>query len=234
MDAEVTDTGPTYFYVRDKGKAAAHHWDYITDRSDHALCGHAYEDPSTLGEVARPKQVCRACQDRLPEYLAVWWQKKAHALIGERRSVESELQVALANLEAVKSELDALQKHSDNQRRTLAALQNKMREIKATGGQRTSKPDSTAEGTDVAGVENSEEAAIAAGIAIRRATDALRKLCRERPGAISHHEVLKAMNRSISSLDATQRQMLRVEMNRFGSPLGWARSELRAMGRRVT
>lgn len=243
MDADEMDAGPTYYYVRDKGKAAAHHWDYIADREDHALCGHPYDDPSPLGEVPRPKQVCRACQERLPEYHAMWWQEKAFELLGERCAAEAELRVLESDFETLKTKFADLQEHSDNQRRTLAVLQPKIRDLKAalenatkaSDGRKVTSGSKTPAVVGAAGiVKGSEQAAIAAGVAIRRASDALVQLCQVRPGAISHHEVTEVMNRVIASLDDAQRQLLEAETNRYGSPLAWARAELKAMGRRVT
>ena len=78
---------PPYVYVREKASPAAHHLDYLNDRADEALCGHGYLDPITLGEVTRPKAVCRACQARLPEYHAKWWREQFRALNSEHQAL---------------------------------------------------------------------------------------------------------------------------------------------------
>lgn len=110
---------PPYFYVREKASAAAHHWDYLNDRADEALCGHGYCDPITLGEVPRPKAVCRACQARLPQYHAVWWSERART--------------AYSELEELRAKYNKLEEHSNNQRIHLSVLQKKMQDLNRGG-----------------------------------------------------------------------------------------------------
>ncbi len=113
---------PPYFYVRERTSPAAHHWDYLNDRTDEALCGHGYDDPITLGEVTRPKSVCRACQGRLHEYHAKWWREQSQA-------VSSELEELRAQLDELGARYRKLVEHSNNQRTHLATLQSKLRTI---------------------------------------------------------------------------------------------------------
>jgi hypothetical protein len=70
------------FYVRDKAPAA-HIWDYLKDRSDHALCGHGYVHPVELGEVSRPRSVCRGCQALAPKAEAMRWREIAEQTAAE-------------------------------------------------------------------------------------------------------------------------------------------------------
>jgi hypothetical protein len=107
---------PTYIYIRDRTSTAAHHWDYLNDRSDQALCGHGYVDPITLEEVPRPSAVCGACQARLPEYHAQWWR--------------DQLQAANVQLEELRLKCRKLEERSDNQRKQLSTLPRKMHEAK--------------------------------------------------------------------------------------------------------
>ena len=100
---------PPNFYVREKSSPVAHHWDYLRDRADTALCGHGYVDPITLGEVPRPRSVCRSCQARLPEWEARWWRQRAEEVYEK--------------LEALRKVYDRLAVHADNQRRQLRILQ---------------------------------------------------------------------------------------------------------------
>ena len=91
---------PPYFYVREKSAATAHHWDYLRDRANTALCGHGYVDPITLGEVARPRSVCRACQARLSEWEAKWWRQRADEIseeLGVLRRAYDELAIKVDN-----------------------------------------------------------------------------------------------------------------------------------------
>lgn len=103
-------------YVREKASSAAHHWDYLDGRLDRALCGHTYIDPITLGEIERPKAVCRACQARLAVYHASWWHAQAKIARDER--------------DELRRRFRKLTERSDNQRAQLALLQQKMREKK--------------------------------------------------------------------------------------------------------
>lgn len=239
---------PPYFYVRDKGMAAAHHWDYLRDKADEALCGHGYKDPVTLGEIPRPRQVCRACQDRLWEYHAAWWSKRAEELESHARTLDARLQTAHAELLALRSKFDELQKHSTNQRKTLAVLQKKQREVNRSprvvvsvwpgSAKKKPVPSHLDEPEDVVEEPSIQEDAakpiVAAEIALMKATDAVRQLCQERSGAISHNDVIQSLDKVLKSMDRSQRVMLKAEFRRYGSGLEWARSQLAVMGRRMT
>jgi hypothetical protein len=74
---------PPHVYVRDRTSFAAHHRDYLNDRSDEALCGHKYVDPITVGETGRPSDVCPACDARVSEYHARWWRDQYRAANSE-------------------------------------------------------------------------------------------------------------------------------------------------------
>lgn len=86
------------YYVKDAG--IGHHWDYLTDRHDHALCGHAYVNPDDLGPQ-RPPRMCRRCQAKLPEWELVWWKRQALA-------AEPALERLHAKVEAQAAELRRL------------------------------------------------------------------------------------------------------------------------------
>ena len=244
----ISEDGPPYFYVRDKGMAAAHHWDYLRGKADEALCGHGYKDPVTLGEVPRPRQVCRACQDRLSEYHAAWWSKRAEELESHTRTLRARLQTAHSELLALKSKYDELQKHSANQRNTLAVLQKKQSEVNRSrqvvrilGAETIAQkpvPSRLDQPEDVADEpliqEDSAKPVVAAEIALMKATDAVRQLCQKRSGAISHNDVIESLDKVLKSMDRNQRVMLKAEFRRHGSGLEWARLQLALMGRRMT
>lgn len=86
FDSEVSDQlaapgqEPDYYYVRDSGSIAAHHWDYLRDRATHALCGTSYQGSIVFEGASRPRSVCRKCQAALPAYEAKWWRDVAAAL----------------------------------------------------------------------------------------------------------------------------------------------------------
>ena len=107
--------GP-FYYVRDAGSRAAHHWDYERDRSDHSLCGKPYVDPIAYEGEERPRAVCRACQGLAGTHETRWWKERAQALLEEVASLKD----ATSSLRA---ELQRVRTHAENQRRQLAQLQ---------------------------------------------------------------------------------------------------------------
>lgn len=109
---------PPHVYVRDRTSSAAHHRDYLNDRSDEALCGHKLIDPITVGDTDRPTELCPACDARLSEYHAQWWRDRYRA--------------AKSELEALRANYQELKVHSDNQRTKLSELQNRARPVKQT------------------------------------------------------------------------------------------------------
>jgi hypothetical protein len=124
---------PLYYYVRDKGSAVAHHWDYLRSRTDYALCGHPYQAPVWEGED-RPRAVCRACQELLPPHEARWWRTKAEAL-------QAELESLRLDTEALRTRVAELERHVDNQRSQLRHLN-----AKRGAGDRASVADNRASG----------------------------------------------------------------------------------------
>lgn len=76
-------------YIRDRS-SASHVWDHIDDRPDHALCGHAYEDPVELASRSRPKRVCRKCQVLLPKAEALLWRRIANDAAKELKNSKRE------------------------------------------------------------------------------------------------------------------------------------------------
>jgi hypothetical protein len=109
---------PPHVYVRDRTSFAAHHRDYLNDRSDEALCGHKYVDPIAVGETGRPSDVCPACDARVSEYHARWWRDQYRA--------------ANSELEALRANYRKLKEHSDHQRTKLSELQNRAHPVKQT------------------------------------------------------------------------------------------------------
>lgn len=117
------------YYVRDKAPAA-HIWDYLKNRSDRGLCGHQFLDPEDLGEVPRPRSVCRACQELAPKAEAVRWRELAEQTAEELHewSVDYEdLRVRynslLSEYEELWASYEHVQRHCDNQRAEIRRLQ---------------------------------------------------------------------------------------------------------------
>jgi hypothetical protein len=105
---------PPYYYVRDKGSAVAHHWDYLRSRTDHALCGHPYQGATWEGED-RPRAVCRACQAVLPRFDARWWRSRAEALQTEGASSQRQS-------EDLRKQISLLEKRITDQQNELRRL----------------------------------------------------------------------------------------------------------------
>jgi hypothetical protein len=107
---------PPHVYVRDRTSPAAHHRDYLNDRSDEALCGHRFVDPVTLGETGRPSAVCGPCDARLPDYHLRWWR--------------GQYQAANSELAELRVKYRKLKERSDHQRSKLSELQRTVPEVK--------------------------------------------------------------------------------------------------------
>ncbi|BCO83712.1 hypothetical protein MINTM011_20470 [Mycobacterium paraintracellulare] len=122
-------------YVKDKGPVA-HIWDYLKDRTDHALCGHGYQDPLVIEERGRPRAVCRACQALSPRAEVVQWREIAEELQTWPDDYEA-LRIEYENLWAEYEDLwntyQKLWTHSENQRREI-------RNLRAKDGRPAKKP----------------------------------------------------------------------------------------------
>jgi hypothetical protein len=79
----VRSVEPPHTYVHETSSAVVHHEDYLNRRSDHALCGLAFENPAVLDPTVQPAAVCPDCEARLVEYHLVWWREKAEAATAE-------------------------------------------------------------------------------------------------------------------------------------------------------
>ena len=63
--------------------SVVHHMDYLNRRDDHALCGVALENPTTLGQTGPSDTVCTDCEGKLVEYHLTWWRNTARAATTE-------------------------------------------------------------------------------------------------------------------------------------------------------
>jgi hypothetical protein len=93
---------PEYYYVRDTSSKAAHHWDYLRNRSSRALCGHEYVGPIAYEGPDRPRSVCRACQAALPTYGERWWRDVAKSTQTQLDEIESENKRLKADIKQLK------------------------------------------------------------------------------------------------------------------------------------
>ena len=90
---------PPHTYVRDASAAVVHHGDYLTDRAGHALCGTAFENPTTIDEP--PGAVCPACEAKLVEYHLVWWRTRAETVTAELEELRAKYRALSGGNEAI-------------------------------------------------------------------------------------------------------------------------------------
>jgi hypothetical protein len=74
---------PPHSYVQETSASVVHHVDYLNDRVDHALCGVAFENPTTLTPTGRSEAICRECEAKLVVYHLEWWRETAKAATAE-------------------------------------------------------------------------------------------------------------------------------------------------------
>ncbi len=68
----------------------AHHADYLERREDHALCGAAIQDATTLTQVRGHDSICPDCEEKLVLYHLEWWRDKALAATAELEALRAE------------------------------------------------------------------------------------------------------------------------------------------------
>ncbi len=74
---------PPHSYVRETSASVVHHADYLERRENHALCGAAVEDATTLTQPGAADAICGDCEARLVLYHLEWWREKALAATAE-------------------------------------------------------------------------------------------------------------------------------------------------------
>jgi hypothetical protein len=87
---------PPHSYLHEPSSSEVHHADYLNGRTDHALCGVAFDDPAPLDPTSHPVAVCTDCESKLVEYHLRWWRETAEAATAEL----SELRVKYRELAA--------------------------------------------------------------------------------------------------------------------------------------
>jgi len=110
------------FYVRDKAPTA-HVWDYLKNRCDHALCGHGYVAPLELGEIPRPRSVCRGCRTLVPRVEAKQWRAIAERTAADLSESRDDYDGLWTDYEQLWTAYQESLTHADNQRREIRRLQ---------------------------------------------------------------------------------------------------------------
>lgn len=86
----------------------AHIFDHLGDRTDHALCGHAYRNPVELRRGQRPNRLCRACQEFMPQVEAVHWRQVAAKLKAANGRLSRQQRVLTSNYDELWNEYESL------------------------------------------------------------------------------------------------------------------------------
>jgi hypothetical protein len=81
---------PPHSYIREPSASVAHHADYLERRDNHALCGAAIEDATTLTQVGGADAICPDCEEKLVIYHLEWWREKALAATAELEALRTE------------------------------------------------------------------------------------------------------------------------------------------------
>ncbi len=74
---------PPHSYLREPSASVVHHADYLSARSDHALCGVAIQNATTLAETDSADALCPDCEAQLVVYHLEWWRSRALAVTAE-------------------------------------------------------------------------------------------------------------------------------------------------------
>ena len=109
---------PAQWYVRDETSPAAHILDDARRPYDQAICGHAFASIRWQGE-ARPKAVCKSCQENKAEHERQWWQRLAQSERAEREEME-------ASWVALRHQLDEQQELISRQWNTIDRLKSRL------------------------------------------------------------------------------------------------------------
>ena len=74
---------PPHSYLREPSASVVHHVDYLSARSDQALCGVAIQNATALAETASADALCPDCEAQLVIYHLEWWRSRALAVTAE-------------------------------------------------------------------------------------------------------------------------------------------------------
>lgn len=101
---------PPQYFVVERGSRVAHHWDYLKDRNDTALCGHEYNrEIASQGHDIPAINICEECTKLVPSYEAMWWRETAHIAENLRRKFQQKADLTDNKLKAVRQELDTVE-----------------------------------------------------------------------------------------------------------------------------
>jgi hypothetical protein len=181
-----------------------HHRDYLNRRDDHALCGVALDNPTTLGQGVRPVAVCPDCEAKVVEYHLTWWRERAEA--------------ASAELDELRAKYRELAEQVDNQRRSDGENPDDRRQP---------------EGEPQSG-STAEEAETEPTTFLGHARQELLDLCRQFEGTVPYWRLKNTMQAFSDKLTSDERVLLAQEIGAEGSLIRWCTTQIESLGWRVT
>lgn len=101
-------SAPPYYFVRDATSKVAHHWSYLEDENDTALCGHEYNGDIVYESSERPPSVCDQCEALLPRYEAQWWRGAARSTEFARRKLQQRADLQSNDFKRLRREYNEL------------------------------------------------------------------------------------------------------------------------------
>jgi hypothetical protein len=199
---------PPHSYLQETSSPVVHHVDYLNGRTDHALCGVAFENPAPLDPTIRPVAVCADCEANLVEYHLEWWREKAEA--------------ATAELEALRVKYRELADYVDNQRPV---------DRDPSGEKPESRSELDAEPQVGSTTEPGETTPTTL---LDQARKELVELCRRFDEAVPYWRVKNSMDAFSDKLNSDERVLLAQEIGADGSLIRWCTREIEGLGWRVT
>jgi hypothetical protein len=209
---------PPHRYVHEASSSVVHHEDYLNRRTDYALCGVVFENPTTLDPTARAVAVCPECEMRLVEYHLKWWRAKAEA--------------ATAELDALRVRYEELATYVDDQRPEAAGLPDHGQVGSDSSDEHPeSRPNNDEE--QQAGSTADQGKTMPTPL-LDQARKELLELCRRFDGAVPFWRVKKSMDALTDKLNSHERVLLAQEIGADGSFMRWCTTEIESHGWQVT
>jgi hypothetical protein len=209
---------PPHSYLRETSATAVHHLDYLHPGDDHALCGMALENPTSLAQPSSTDAVCPDCEAKLVEYHLTWWRTTARA--------------AATELEELRVKYRELADYADRQGRQLAALQPpapveadlSAEPLESRGeSEKEPQPESTA-----------TQPGTTPTPFLDHARKELIELCRRCDEAVPYWRLNRTMQDFSDKLNPDERVLLAQEIGTEGSLIRWCTKEIESLGWRVT
>jgi hypothetical protein len=80
---------PPHRYLREPSASVVHHVDYLSARSDRALCGVAIQNATAVAETDSADALCPDCEAQLVVYHLEWWRSRALAATAELEALRA-------------------------------------------------------------------------------------------------------------------------------------------------